>query len=162
MLKAFITWIKNLFRIPQRQVTSEVLPAWYAIAVKEIGVKEIAGSKHNPRIIEYHSVTTLKSTSDEVAWCSAFVNWCLKKANVRGTNLANARSFLTWGKSVADPKKGDICVFWRGRVDSWQGHVGFYAGETKTHIKVLGGNQGNEVSYKNYPKSQLLEFRRLA
>ncbi len=161
-MKILLLKILNLFRKPQRQVTSEVLPAWYAIAVKEIGVKEITGEKHNPRILEYHSTTSLKASTDEISWCAAFVNWCLKKANVRGTNLANARSFLTWGKSVTEPKKGDICVFWRGRVDSWQGHVGFYAGETSTHILVLGGNQGNEVCIKKYPKSQLLEFRRLA
>ena len=157
-----IKWFKNLFAKPQRQETSEVLPVWYALAVKEIGVKEIPGSKHNARILEYHSAVSMKATADEVSWCSAFVNWCLKRGNVRGTNLANARSFLSWGKKVTDPKKGDICVFWRGAQDSWQGHVGFYAGETKSAIIVLGGNQGNEVCYKKYPKSQLLEFRRLA
>lgn len=157
-----LKWIKNLFRKPQRQETSEVIPAWYMFAVREIGVKEIPGSKANSRIAEYHSTTTLKSTSDEVSWCSAFVNWCLKAANVRGTGLANARSFLTWGKKVTVPRKGDICVFWRESTDSWKGHVGFYAGETSRDIIVLGGNQGNQVCYKKYPKKQLLEFRRLA
>lgn len=161
-MQDIFNWIKNLFRKPQRQVTSEVLPAWYSFARMELGVKEVPGEKHNPRIIEYHSAVSMKAQADEVAWCAAFVNWCLKKANVRGTGLANARSFLLWGKKVTDPKKGDICVFWRGREDSWQGHVGFYAGEYGKYILVLGGNQGNEVSIKRYPKSQLLEFRRLA
>ena len=157
-----LNWIKNLFRKPQRQETSGVIPKWYAIAVKEIGVKEVPGSKANARIVEYHAATTLKSTSDEVSWCSAFVNWCLKQANVRGTGLANARSFLAWGKKADVPRKGDICVFWRESEDSWKGHVGFYAGETLTSIIVCGGNQGNEVSYKKYPKKQLLDIRRLA
>lgn len=138
--------------------TSEV----FEIAKNEIGVKEIPGEKHNARILEYHSAVTMKAKADEISWCAAFVNWCLLRGNVKGTSLANARSFLKWGVGVKDPQKGDICVFWRGSPESWQGHVGFYAGETKNYILVLGGNQGNEVCIKKYPKSQLIEFRRAA
>lgn len=137
--------------------TSEV----FEIAKKEIGVKEIPGEKHNARILEYHSAVTMKAQADEIAWCAAFVNWCLKRGNVLGTSLANARSFLKWGVVVKDPQIGDICVFWRGSPTSLKGHVGFYAGQTKNYILVLGGNQGNEVCIKKYPKAQLIEFRRL-
>ena len=133
------------------------------IAKKELGVKEIAGGKHNARIIEYHKTCTMKAESDEVSWCAAFVNWCLIQANLRGTNLANARSYLKWGVSYLDkPEIGDICVFWRGSKESTQGHVGFYMGENETHISVLGGNQGNAVSIMDYPKIRLLDIRRTA
>jgi uncharacterized protein (TIGR02594 family) len=143
--------------------TSEVLPEWYEIAIKEIGVKEYPGSKHNARIIEYHQTCTMRATSDEIAWCAAFVNWCLLKGKSKGTNFANARSYLKWGvSSLKDPKKGDVCIFWRTSPDSTQGHVGFYAGETKDHILVLSGNQGNEVCIMKYSKTRLLDIRQAA
>jgi uncharacterized protein (TIGR02594 family) len=131
----------------------------YASALKEVGQREIVGSKHNVRIIEYHNSTTLKAKTDEVSWCASFVNWCMKQNAVKGTQSAAARSFLQWGKATSTPQQGDIVVFWRGSKSGWQGHVGFYVSQTATHIKVLGGNQGNAVNMTNYPKSQLLGFR---
>jgi len=44
----------------------------------------------------------------------------------------------------------DLLIFSRG---GSSGHVGFYAGETKTHYLVLGGNQDDQVNYKWYPKN---------
>jgi hypothetical protein len=32
----------------------------------------------------------LKATTDEVAWCAAFVNWCLVSAGKKGCNSARA------------------------------------------------------------------------
>lgn len=140
------------------------IPSYYqtALVEKEKNVKEILGRKHSPRILEYHQATDLKATEDEVSWCSSFVNWCLKQNGIKGTNKANARSFLEWGKKVpvTTPKVGDIVVFWRGDKDGWLGHVGFYAGEKEDKILVLGGNQGNEVNFSYYKKSQLLGYRR--
>lgn len=139
--------------------TSEV----FSIVCKELGVKEIAGGKHNARIIEYHGTTTLKAKEDEVSWCSAIINWAHIKAGVLGTNLANARSWLNWGISCVDsPEIGNVVVFWRESKYSWKGHVGLYAGETDSDIWVLGGNQNNEVCYKKYPKSQLLDIRKIS
>jgi hypothetical protein len=37
--------------------------------------------------------------------------------------------------------------------------VAFYVSETATHIKVLGGNQSNQVKESNYPKSRLIGYR---
>lgn len=147
----------NLFG---KNAISDVLPKWYTIALKEVGVKEVSGDKANPRILEYHSATSLKAKSDEVAWCAAFVNWCFRQAGLSGTNAANAKSFLNWGVLALTPRPGDVCVFYRGDPKGASGHVGFYAGQTDTHILVLGGNQGNHVCIMKYPKSQLIEFRR--
>lgn len=133
-------------------------PIWYKIALKEIGVQEIKGPGFNPRIIEYHAKTTLKATEDEIPWCSAFVNWCMSKANIKGTGSAAARSWLKWGRGIVAPVVGCICVFKRGNSD-WQGHVGFYAGESDSQIIVLGGNQSDQVKYSFYKKDDLLGFR---
>tara|TARA_R110000868_G_scaffold24557_2_gene96811 strand:+ start:329 stop:1348 length:1020 start_codon:yes stop_codon:yes gene_type:complete len=134
----------------------------YATALKEVGQKEIVGGKHNPRVLEYHKATTLKASSDEVAWCSSFVNWCMKQNGVKGTELANARSFLKWGKATTTPQQGDVVVFWRGSKSGWQGHVAFVVSVSATHVKCLGGNQGNAVNMTNYPKSQVLGYRTYA
>lgn len=48
----------------------------YLIATTQVGVNEISGNKHNPKIVEYHQACTLQASDDETAWCSAFVNWC--------------------------------------------------------------------------------------
>lgn len=136
-------------------------PKHYEIALKELGVSEIVGKKHNSRILEYHKATSLQASDDETAWCSSFVNWCLKGAGIAGTNKANARSFLNWGSVVSEPKTGDVVVFWRGKKDGWQGHVAFYVSHDSKYITVLGGNQSNKVCYAKYPASQLLGYRRL-
>lgn len=129
---------------------------WMDIANKEIGIQEIEGHKHNHRIIEYHSVTTLKATEDEVPWCASFVSWCLEKANIISTKDAWARSYLNWGVKIDKPIYGCICVFSRG---STSGHVAFYISENENQITVLGGNQSDKVCISSYPKERLLSYR---
>lgn len=159
------TWFKNLFLKNKtsevKRVINKTAPLWYQIAQKEIGVAEIAGDKHNPRILQYHQATHLKATADEISWCAAFVNWCLKESGNLGTMRADARSFLEWGAPTNNPQIGDIVVFWRVKKSGWQGHVAFYVEENADAIKVLGGNQGDKVCYKWMSKSQLLGFRKL-
>jgi uncharacterized protein (TIGR02594 family) len=82
---------------------------WMSIARREVGQGEITGAQHNPRIIQYHSTTTLRAGSDEIAWCSSFVNWCLRQAGIRGTSSAAAISWLSWGRSSA-ARHGAITV----------------------------------------------------
>lgn len=134
----------------------------YEIAKKEIGVQEIPGDKHNQRILEYHKTCLLQATSDETPWCSAFVNWCCKKAGVEGTKSAMARSWLLWGEKIKSPEVGDLVIFTRGK-DGVSGHVGFLAApiDPKSDwIRVLGGNQSNQVKISSYSKKALLGFRR--
>lgn len=128
----------------------------------ELGETEIAGTaRNNRRIQQYLSVVGLPNDPDETPWCSAFVNWVLKKAGVEGiTGSAAARSWLKFGRSSKDaPKPFDIVVFWRGERNGWQGHVAFFLSQTSDTIKVLGGNQGNCVSVAEYPKARLLDIR---
>lgn len=133
----------------------------YEIALKEYKTAEIVGGVDNPRIVEYHSATTLKADDDETAWCSSFVNWCCKQAGVKGTNSASARSWLNWGKEVNKPYLGCVVVLRRGN-SNWQGHVGFYAGkERENHILVYGGNQKNKVCYLWLKKENVIGYREI-
>lgn len=130
---------------------------WMDIARKEIGQKEIVGHHDNPRILAYHATTTLKATDDETPWCSSFVNWCLKKSGIKGTDSAAAKSWIHWGEP-SGPVPGAITVICSSKVTdrsfSTSGaHVGFLIEETATHFRLLGGNQANSVKEFNFPKT---------
>jgi uncharacterized protein (TIGR02594 family) len=153
-------WASHKYLAPVVEVTAadETFP-WMPIALAEVGIKEFPGAGDNPRIVEYLRSTNLAAShasQDETHWCSGFVNWCVERAGMEGTDSAWARSWLNWGKKLATPKRGCITVFKRG-ADS--GHVAFYIGETATKIKVLGGNQSDAVSISEYKKSDFLGYR---
>ncbi|MGR8931823.1 MAG: NlpC/P60 family protein [Gammaproteobacteria bacterium] len=132
-------------------------PSWMTVALNEKGQAEIAGSLHNPRIVEYHATTTLQATSDETPWCSSFVNWCLKQSSINGTNSAAAASWTSWGKVVSS-QYGAIIVIYKpnaanSSLTSSGNHVGFLVEETATHYTILGGNQSDQVKETKFPKS---------
>ena len=134
------------------------------IAASQLGQKEIVGNDDNLEILKYWTETgILPATHDEVAWCSAFVNWCCKKAGAAMSGKANARSWTSTGKGTRNPKPGDVVVFWRGSVDSWKGHVGFFLGFNSDASRVfcLGGNQGDSVSVQAYDAKKVLGFRKV-
>lgn len=131
---------------------------WLDIARAELGQRGKPGPEHNPRIIQYHRATTLQATSDEVPWCSSFANWCMERAGIRGTRSAAARSWLKWGRELKEPRRGCVVVLRRGRNPA-AGHVGFYMGERKGRIILLGGNQGNRVCTVSFPARDLLGYR---
>lgn len=135
---------------------------WMSFAINELGVSESPGDLDNPRILEFHKATAYGAKDDEVAWCSAFVNWCMKQSGYQRTGSAAARSWLNYGQMLPEPKTGCIAVLWRGDPNSWQGHVGFYLREPQgcnDNIYLLGGNQGDAVSVVAYPKSRVLAYR---
>lgn len=128
------------------------------IARAEIGTKEMPGKAANPRILEYHQNTKLRAISDEIAWCSAFVNWVLKQAGIEGTDSSMARSFLKWGFPLKSPIPGCVVVLKRGKPPF--GHVAFFVRRVQTgFIEVLGGNQSDQVKTSAYRESDVLGYR---
>ena len=143
-----------------RSNTSTGKPKHLTIAEKELGVKEIKGSSHNPRIIEYHSKTG-GFTTDEVPWCASFMVWVFKQAGYSTSGLnAAARSFA---KSSAlsrldKPYYGSVIVFKYNNNTSWSGHVGIVVDIVNGKYKVLGGNQSDSVKYSYFGKSKVEGF----
>lgn len=146
----------------------------YMLASRFVGVKEIGGAAANPLIVAMLQLEDKSVVSDEVAWCSAFVNaiaWLL--ALQRSRSLA-ARSWLrlTPAIELKDAIVGfDVVVLKRGGenqpgpdVLAAQGHVGFFGGMSldRSEVLVLGGNQSNAVSVESFPVSRVLGVRRLA
>lgn len=134
----------------------------FEIALKEYGIKTISGIVHNPDVLKYFKEIGHKWVKDdETAWCAAFVNWCLLKAGKPHTGSLAARSFLEYGQSTTKPALGDVVVLWRIAPVGAFGHVGFFIKSTKDYIYILGGNQAGQVNIQTYPKTQLLEYRKI-
>jgi len=134
------------------------------VAINEIGVKEIAGSRHSKRILDYAEESGFAWVNDdETPWCSIFMNWVTKKAGLKRSNSASARSWLNVGEATNTPEPGDVVVYYRGNINSWQGHVGIFMGFSVdgSRIYTLGGNQADSVSISAYSSDKVLGFRRL-
>jgi len=134
----------------------------YELGLQHYGTREIAGGKHNPKVLEYFKeVGHGWVKDDETAWCAAFAGYCLKKTGYLTSGKLNARSFLDLPNAgITAPRLGDILIFWRIASDSPYGHVGFYIAENDDNYWVLGGNQSNMVCIREYPKLRLLGIRR--
>lgn len=129
-------------------------PPWLTIAKKEIGVKEIPGGP-NARIEEYLAMLGGKPGN---AWCSAFLAWVMTQAGLPHTHSLAARSWTKWQTPISQPRVGCVVVLSRG-TQSWQGHVGLLIRESPKTLTLLGGNQGDAVSIRPYPRSKLLALR---
>jgi uncharacterized protein (TIGR02594 family) len=129
---------------------------WMQIALAELGQAELPGQKSNARIEEYHAAAGGVAT-DDVAWCSSFVNFCMERGGVAGTHSKSARSWLGWGRAASEPAPGAVVVLSRG--DPPKGHVGFYVGTEGGRVRLLGGNQGNAVSIASFDAARIIGIR---
>lgn len=136
-------------------------PAWLTEARQYLGMKEIHGPHHNPRILDLWKAVKVPVGNDEVAWCGAFVGGVLAEVGIHPpAQPGAARSYLSLPVSLDKPAYGCIVVFWRGKRAGWSGHVGFVVGEDKRgNLMVLGGNQGDMVSIKPFDKGRVLGYR---
>lgn len=107
----------------------------------------------NPLILRFFLTTNINNPAgDTTPWCSAFVNWCLKRAGIPNTADARSLSYLEWGRPVwlkgdsvlpTNAHRGDVAVFQR-KSDPRYGHVGFFKQTSRTEpnqVEILGGNQ---------------------
>lgn len=168
---------KYLMGIPEPEHIRPGDYRWLKIAYGELDTAELSDPGENYRITQYlktceESLAAINENSDETAWCSAFMNWCVEHAGYAGTNSAWALNWQHWGQE-ADARRGVIAVFKRFVTINGQrhtfGHVGFYLGadpDRDGHVLILGGNQSNRVKVSSYParssRYELLGFRRAA
>ncbi len=131
-------------------------PKWITVAKGELGEKEIKGKENNPRILEYHASNKRKPKTDEVAWCSSFVNWVMTQAGYPGTDSSWAKDWKDWGKKLDQPAMYAIAVIDWGKDKG--GHVGFVMGKKKNRIVLLGGNQSDAVGYSSFPKDKIIAY----
>ncbi len=134
-------------------------PDWLVWAWREFGVHEVAGSGNNSRILEmFEAVGHAAIKDDDVAWCAAFLGACLERSGQASTKSLRARSYLSWGTPIEEPRSGAIAVLSRGSNPAL-GHVGFIVGLSDAHIFLLGGNQSDSVNVAAFEKSRVLSYR---
>lgn len=137
--------------------------SWMQIAqaFEHMGVIEIPGTKHHPLILWFHQQTSLKATTDEVPWCSAFACAVMEMSGHKSPRSAAARDWLKWGMTIEKPAFGSIVVFDRSDPSNKSAaHVAFYWGaRADGRVDVLGGNQSNRVCVAPYLESDIIGFR---
>lgn len=135
---------------------------WLKIAHAEIGQAESGGNggRSNPRILEYIKTTNAPSNTDQLPWCSCFVNWVMEKAGYKGTKSAAAVSWKSWseGQTLPKPAYGCLAIF---KTEKGH-HVGFVIGRKKhkgeNGVALLGGNQSNQVKVSGYRERLAIAF----
>ena len=99
----------------------------------------------------------------DTPWCGYFVSSLLTNMGIKPAEQPGwSRSYLDWGQgvSLSEAKAGDIVVFQRGN-DPTKGHVGIFMGfDANGNIRVLGGNQSDQVKESIYSRHKLLGVRR--
>jgi uncharacterized protein (TIGR02594 family) len=146
----------------------------YALAERLIGeIEERPGAGSHPCITWAHEMTIGQNQPDEVPWCASWLNlmawWC----RLPRSKSAAARRWIPIGKPLslhqAVPAANDIVVLKRGEgqqpgpeILDAPGHVGIYMGMEGDKIRVLGGNQNNNVSVALFKQQDILALRRLS
>ena len=152
-------WWSDQMTSLRMAVDAEREAPWLRVARAEIGVHAFAAGSSNPRITAYHAGTNIAGYDDKANWCSSFVQWTLAQVGIAGTGSALARSWLDWGRPLAEPRVGCIAVLWREDPQSWRGHVGFFLRFDGDDVVLLGGNQLEAVREHRYPRGQVLAWR---
>ena len=137
---------------------SETDPKWMQTANSFIGLREVAGPKHNKIILGWLDKLGAWWRGDETAWCGVFVAHCMQDAKLPYPAMyMRAKAWSDYGSLLQRDRlaPGAILVFDR----AGGGHIGFYVGEDAGHYFVLGGNQGNAVSVMKLGKSRLVASR---
>jgi len=156
---------------PSPQPQGLVLTA-YQLAERFVGVQEIPGREDNPQVLAMLKLDADWPENDEVAWCSAFVNYVAWLLRLPRSKSLRARTWLQVGTPVikiTDARVGfDVVVLKRGggnqpgpEVINATGHVGFFAGLDGGKVLLLGGNQQNAVGVGEYDTDRILGTRRL-
>jgi len=133
---------------PPETVDEQKEVPWVVKAREEekIPVEEIPGAPSNPAIAKYFTATPLGKQTDDVAWCAAFVSWCIKQSGGSSKHVnfsARAADWLSNGDTLAGPQYGAIAVT-KPMVAKSSGHVGFVMAWDATKVTLLAGNQKNE------------------
>jgi uncharacterized protein (TIGR02594 family) len=145
------------------------IPPWLELARMEAkaGVREVLGPDHNPRIIEYGTAVDLIVSTDEVPWCSDFINWLFMELGEERTRSARARSWLRWGIPLQHAALGCVMVLKRGGGDQpgpevidAPGHVGLLVDKPEPDtVTIIAGNQGNRVCEQQFHVERILGMR---
>ena len=132
--------------------------AHIAIARSYLGLSEINASNRHPTIDAW-----AKTLSGEwllgQPWCGTFCAQVFKEAGLGHKipkEFFRAKAWENAGTKLDKPAYGCIVTFTR----DGGGHVGFVVGKTsKGMLKVLGGNQSNQVNIMDFDPKRVTAYR---
>lgn len=138
------------------------------IARQKLNIREFPGkASNNPLIgsrfefVGWGAEWKREAITDETPWCAAEIGGALVEAGYpvppKAVNLL-ARSYLSYGKTLAEPRRGAIGVLPRGK-DTSKGHVVCVVSFDRETgmVRVIEGNKGNALVYGQYHASQFLK-----
>lgn len=132
---------------------------WIKTAREAIGQKEVPGGSSNPWIVNLwlKIAPWLGSDDSKTPWCGALVRNCLQSCGLPfPKHWYRAKDYLTLPVKLDKPAYGCIVVFER----EGGGHVGFVVGQDEQgNLMCLGGNQGDAVNIRPFPRSRVLGYR---
>lgn len=141
-------------------------PPWQLAGLALLNTREVPGAGDNLEILawakEEGGAIARDFHHDATAWCSLFKNHQLTRAELRGTETLWALDWADPHKwpcvKLAGPAVGAIAAMKRldGRGRLIGGHViDVFGKDQHGNVMGLGGNQGNEVSIRPFPRSRL-------
>ncbi|ARS27605.1 TIGR02594 family protein [Sphingomonas sp. KC8] len=130
---------------------------WLVEANKDMGLAEIPGVKHAPRILKMLVMLRYPFSDDETPWCGTAMAAWMKQAAIEPPAAGyRALNWASWGVACS-PQVGAIGVKKRPEGN----HVFLIVGETadKRYFKALGANQSNAVNIQDVLKEQAFAIR---
>ncbi|TZG24116.1 TIGR02594 family protein [Sphingomonas montanisoli] len=132
-------------------------PRWLIEARKDLGLKEIPGAQHAPRIINMLKLLRYPFSDDETPWCgTAMAAWMTQAGIAPPPQAYRAANWRDWGMPCT-PQVGAVGV--KSRVGG--NHVTMIVGITadRKFYKGLGANQSNGVNIADFPVDVIDSFR---
>lgn len=155
-------WSPGAKRAPE-PVSSGGDPKWLTKARSLLGTREVPGKGNNPIIMSWAKDLDQWYPGDDVPWCGLFVAMCLSYGfpnEPQDFNRLGARNWMDYGIACGDEYLGAVAVFWRTHpTKSWNGHVGILTGVSDDAVRIIGGNQSDNVTETWISRDRLLGLR---
>ncbi len=132
-------------------------PKWLQEARSDIGVRELPAAADSPIIRRWLLELRAWWTDDATPWCGvAVAHWMLRASIVPPKKWYRALAWADWGTRLGRPALGAVVVYRR----AGGGHVGIVVGvDAAGNILTLGGNQGDEVNIRAFPRNRVVGYR---
>jgi uncharacterized protein (TIGR02594 family) len=139
---------------------------WLTEARSLIGTRELPGAANNPVIMAWGNrlgarILGIAYGADSIPWCGLFAAHCVAQAGHKPPPIAiRAKAWATFGFALplttTRPPLGATAVLTR----KGGGHVGFVvAVHSNGDLDILGGNQGDAVNVRRFPRARLIALR---
>jgi hypothetical protein len=123
-----------------------------SVAIAQVGHGESGGNNSGEFVEMLHGKKFDGDDDDDGAWCAAFVSWCFEEAcegagvpmpfKRSGAAKALYRRIGRAGSFPTTPAAGDVVCWDRGKLGSWQGHIGIVERYDGGILHTVEGNVG--------------------